>query len=303
MPPLPSTVWKSCFGALLVGSVFACASGPEPKPAPVPQKRESREAAPDFLGANEPRARLMMLGTFHFKDSGLDAYKPQHGVDVRSPERQREVEALVEALARFQPTRIAVEQKRHKQDALDAAYQEYLAGRAELTANEIQQVGFRLAKKLGHAKVHAVDVDPNRMFFPLFEQVDEKQLETLDARWQERFKQLYAHDDALKTRQSLAGHLRYLNSPERIRQGHGSYSIGLFKVEGEDGYLGADLRAAWYDRNLRIFRNLQRLAVSPDERVLLIIGAGHLPILQFVAGASPEFELVDVRDYLGGESR
>ncbi|WP_253979727.1 DUF5694 domain-containing protein [Pyxidicoccus xibeiensis] len=297
MPSLLPASWKRFLVVLLAGPLSACATAPTPTGSPTPT--EAREDAPDLLGAKEPKARLMMLGTFHFKDSGLDRYKPQHGVDVLSPERQREVEALVEALARFQPTRIAVEQKSHKQAALDTAYQDHVAGRAELTANELQQVGFRLAKKLGHAKVYAVDADPNRLFFPLFEQVDEKQLETLDARWQERFKQLYAHDDALKTRQSLAGHLRYLNSPERIRQGHGSYSIGLFKVEGEDGYLGADLRAAWYDRNLRIFRNLQRLAASPEERVLLIIGAGHLPILQFVAGTSPEFEVVDVRDYLG----
>nr|WP_225937857.1 DUF5694 domain-containing protein [Myxococcus sp. RHSTA-1-4] len=192
--------------------------------------------------------------------------------------------------------------KAHKQAVLDARYQDYVAGRAELTANEIDQVGFRLAKKLGHAKVYAIDADPHPMFFPLFDNVDEKQVASLDARWQERFKSLYAHYDALKTRQSLMEHLRYMNSPELRRQGHGSYSIGLFKVDGEDGYLGADLRAAWYDRNLRIFRNLQRLTSSPEERILLIIGAGHLPILHFVAGTSPEYEVVDVRDYLRGDA-
>lgn len=58
-----------------------------------------------------------------------------------------------------------------------------------------------------------------------------------------------------------------------------------------------------YDRNLRIFRNLQRLTSSPEERILLVIGAGHLPILQFVASTSPEYELMDVRDYQRGEAR
>ena len=302
MQPCPSAS-KRLVWLCLMGPLLACASAPAPMPPVAPERSEAQEEGPDLLGAKEPKARLMMLGTFHFKDSGLDKYKPEHAVDVLSPERQREVEALVDALARFQPTRIAVEQKAHKQAALDASYQEYVAGRAELTANEIQQVGFRLAKKLGHAKAYAVDVDPNPLFFPLFEKVDEKQLETLDAQWQQRFKQLYAHDDALKTRQSLVEHLRYLNSPERVRHGHGSYSIGLFKVDGEDGYLGADLRAAWYDRNLRIFRNLQRLTSSPEERILLVIGAGHLPILHFVGNTSPEYELVDVRDYLRDEAK
>ncbi|NMO14059.1 hypothetical protein HPC49_50110 [Pyxidicoccus fallax] len=286
MPRLKPLLWMCLMGPLL-----ACASAPAPKP-------ESSESTPDFLGAKEPKPRLMMLGTFHFKDAGLDQYKPQHALDVLSPERQREVEALVEALARFQPTRIAVEVDVPKQAALDARYQDYVAGRAQLTANEVDQVGFRLAKKLGHPKVYAVDADPHQIFNPLFDKVDARQFETADPKWQQRFTQLYAHQDELKTRQPLMEHLRYLNSPELMRQEHGAYSIGIFKEDGEDGYLGADLRSAWYNRNLRIFRNLQRLMSSPDERVLLIIGAGHLPILHFVGGSSPEHEVVDVRDYL-----
>lgn len=286
MPRSKRLLWMCLLGPLL-----ACASAPSPKP-------EASESTPDFLGAKEPKPRLMMLGTFHFKDAGLDRYKPQHRLDVLSPERQREVEALVDALARFQPTRVAVEVDVPKQAALDARYQDYVAGRAELTANEVDQVGFRLAKKLGHPKVYAIDADPHQLFYPLFDKADEKQAEALDAQWQARFHQYYSHLDELKTRQPLVQYLRYLNSPELVRLGHGAYSIAHFKLEGEDGYFGVDLGTAWYNRNLRIFRNLQRLASSPDERVLVIIGSGHLPILQFVAGSSPEVELVDVRDYL-----
>ncbi|RKG73275.1 hypothetical protein D7W82_39090 [Corallococcus sp. CA049B] len=287
-----SQIPKRLLWLCLLGPLLACASAPVPKP------EASEKSPPDFFGAKEPKSRLMMLGTFHFEDAGLDEYKPQHRLDVLSPERQREVEALVEALAKFQPTRITVEVNVPQQDKLDAQYQDYVAGRAGLTANEVDQVGFRLAKKLGHPKVYAIDSAPHQVLDQLYYAVDEKQVATLDPKWQARFTQLYTHDDELKTRQSLIDHLRYVNSPERIRQGHGAYSIAHFKVDGEDGYLGVDLRTAWYNRNLRIFRNLQRLMSAPEERVLLIIGAGHLPILQFVAETSPEYELVDVRDYL-----
>ena len=46
-----------------------------------------------FLEA--PRAKVMILGTFHFADAGLDGYRPKHEVDVRSPERQQELEQLL----------------------------------------------------------------------------------------------------------------------------------------------------------------------------------------------------------------
>jgi hypothetical protein len=55
---------------------------------------------------------------------------------------------------------------------------------------------------------------------------------------------------------------------------------------------------AWYNRNLRIFANLQRITETPDERLLLLIGGGHLPILRHCIVASPECELVEVADYL-----
>jgi hypothetical protein len=195
--------------------------------------------------------------------------------------------------------------KAAKQAELDQKYQAYLAGKLELTANEVHQLGFRLAKKLGHARVYAVDAPPPPTFQPIFQRlqkVDEAEVAKLDPELSARFKALYAHDDALKTRQTLREHLRYLNSPERLRVGHGAYTTNDFKLEGDDGYLGADFGAAWYGRNLRIFRNLQRLTEGPGggpgERVLLFIGAGHVPILRFVAQSSAEHELLEVERFL-----
>jgi hypothetical protein len=38
-------------------------------------------------------------------------------------------------------------------------YSGYLAGKHALTANEIDQIGYRLAKELGHKSVYPVDAD------------------------------------------------------------------------------------------------------------------------------------------------
>ena len=240
--------------------------------------------------AEGPRTQLLLVGTFHFKDAGKDGYKPQHAVDVLSAERQLQVEDLLERFARFRPTRIAVERKAEKQAKLDRQYQDYLAGRFELTENEIHQLGFRLAKRLGHTRVYAVDAPPPPAFKPVFERlqkVPDAEVAKLDPELSARFKALYAHDDALKTRQSLREHLRYLNSPERLRVGHGAYTTNDFKLEGDDGYLGADVGAAWYARNLRIFRNLQRLGRRPRRSGCCSSSAqGHVPILRFVAQSS-----------------
>lgn len=61
-----------------------------------------------FLEAG-PRPKVMFPGTFHFADAGLDAYKPQHDINILEPRRQKDIEALVERLARFRPTKVAIE--------------------------------------------------------------------------------------------------------------------------------------------------------------------------------------------------
>jgi hypothetical protein len=46
---------------------------------------------------------------------------------------------------------------------------------------------------------------------------------------------------------------------------------------GDPGdYAGPDLLAMWYQRNIRIYHNIRALVSAPDERILVIYGAGHL---------------------------
>lgn len=257
------------------------------------------------------QADVLLLGTFHFDDPGLDDYKPQFPWDPFSPEHQREIEEVVELLARYGPTRIALEWPADRQVALDSLYTAWLAGETTLNANERQQLGFRLARRLGHDRVYAVDA-PGRSYFPDMTQAEyeghvARLLEGADPallmRHQDleaRYAALHRFNDSLKVTMPLRDYLVRANDPAKVRVSHGQHLIGGFRLGRDDDYLGPDMRTRWYNRNLRIFHNLQRITSSPDERLLVIIGAGHLPILRHAIEASPEFRLVEVRDVLGG---
>ena len=258
--------------------------------------------APSTFLSVEPRPRVMVLGMFHFADAGLDAYQPKHQVDILSPGRQREVELLVERLARFRPTRVALEVTSDDLPAINQRYREYLAGSFALPPNEIYQIGFRLARAMGHGEVYGIDA-MGREYETAEEgraQITELGQESLvHTPWDDRFKKLYEHDDELKTRLPLVDYLRYINSPERVRAGHGAYLTGLFHAGRGANYLGPDYVSGWwYVRNLRIFENIYRTAASPTDRVLAVIGAGHLPVLLHALQTSPEVEWVDVREVL-----
>ncbi|HNA56624.1 MAG TPA: DUF5694 domain-containing protein [Chitinophagales bacterium] len=43
---------------------------------------------------------------------------------------------------------------------------------------------------------------------------------------------------------------------------------------------------------MRIYRNIQQITTSPDDRILVIIGAGHAQILTHLFACSPAYKLV-----------
>jgi len=77
--------------------------------------------------------------------------------DVLAPKGQAEIDELTAVLARFRPTKIAVEWDAGDQAGLDRVFGEYVAGQRQLTRDERQQVGVRLAKLVGLKKIYAVD--------------------------------------------------------------------------------------------------------------------------------------------------
>lgn len=251
---------------------------------------------------NKEKAQLMIMGTFHFRDQGLDGYKPKFSVDILSEKRQKEVEALVDEIAKFNPTKIAIEWKKDKDQRItDSLYNEYLEGRYKLRENEVFQVAFRLGKKLGHKKLYCVDA-PARGFDNI---PDEKiwseqnnQKKYLDTTYGPMYDVWLKSEDSLKAVKPLKDHLLYLNTEESQMLNLGLYLYGSFRLAANDEYVGADGVMWWYNRNLRILSNLLQLAEDKNDRIFMMIGAGHVPILKHAAKATPEVKYVEITDYI-----
>jgi hypothetical protein len=78
------------------------------------------------------------------------------------------------------------------------------------------------------------------------------------------------------------------------------YLLHPFKYEENPGdFTGVDFETGrWYNRNLRVFRNIQRIPHNSEDRILLIIGREHLNLLNLFFDTSREFELVSPLPYL-----
>lgn len=248
-------------------------------------------AAPLTWAECQPeQADVMILGTYHFAQvAELD--------DILRPERQRELAAVLERLEEFAPDRIAVEAAHTRSDELLAAYRDYLTREPDSlgSRNEIRQVGFRLARRLGHDRVHPVDV-PMNLWDDSITVFDERwpgARGRLRAEWDARFE---SRDPRALAGLPLAEVLAMLNadSPPGNSDLYGNF---LPLVEDEV-YAGALKLRPWYDRNLRIVQNLFRILESPGERALLVIGSGHLRVLKQILEVTPQLCPVSALPYL-----
>lgn len=237
--------------------------------------------------------RVLVLGSFHFAGGDADAVKTE-GADLSTPERQRQLLEVVEKLTTFRPTKVALEWTREEAARLDSLYTAWREGRHELTINERQQLGFRVAGRMDHDRVWAVDWRNSWEFGKVMDYAKEHRPDFISyfEAWRDR---ALALDDSLQAL-SVGERLRWYNREATMRWLFAP-NLKMVEVGAGDSYVGLAPTADLYERNLRIFANV--LAVSePGDRVLVIFGASHKPFLDRFVAAHPDTEPVEILDYL-----
>lgn len=253
-------------------------------------------------------AKALLVGSWHFSYPNLDAHKTEEKFEVNFKDqlRKRELDSLLDYLARFRPTHIFVESGRNT-GYLMYNYREWKAGAAQLYTNERSLVGVQLAMRLGLDTVYGVDD------WPLLDQLQEtsklKKIPYLNqlyqnfsyggtGYWADQYSVWYRLQDSLIATRSILESFQHLNQPEYLETMLGAYLVSPHFLESE-AKMGADaLSMTWLNRNLRIYQNIRRVAHEPGSRILVLFGAGHIPILRWLFQSSPEFRLVEF-DALG----
>ena len=245
--------------------------------------------------ARDEKAQVMIVGVYHFESPNLDYVKSEK-VDHLAEAKQKEIAEVLERLAKFKPTKIVLEATPDS-EALQQRYAAFLADRHTLAGNEREQLGFRLARQFGHARVYMAD-HPSGMDLGA---VLEAAKESGDQRFLAWFQGAMAEAQGLMERQARASvrdALVMLNEPELMDRTRDLY-MQLARVRGgAQGFVGADVVANWYRRNFCIFANVAAAVESPQDRVLVLFGQGHAPYLRELVRSSPDLELVEANTYL-----
>jgi len=249
-------------------------------------------AAPTGFPARcEPsEVQVMLLGTYHFANPGLDAVKQQVD-DVLAPERQRELAELVERLAAWHPEQVAVEWSASDSASLAARYARYRSGDLTPARNEVDQIGFRLAARLGLPSVEPIDIQMrlgNDSVGALLARRPD--LKALSDRASARAQQESDSGAASFGAKRIVAQLHELNGDAALHAGNsrGMFAAMLPLGEGTN-YGGPQVLARWYERNVDMVHLLYRSLRPGTRRVLVIVGAGHVPPMRNLLDEAPQF--------------
>jgi hypothetical protein len=268
----------TCLAAILAAAMLTASASGQDGDAPAPAPADTQ---------------VMVLGTIHFDGGGGDYVNPEVD-DFLSAPRQAEIAGILDRLEAFQPDRIIVELEPEHEGWINERYRAWRAGEAELTVNERDQIGLRLAARLGHDQVWAVDYQNGMDFEAMLGAAQAAgQTRLLDA-----FQQTIGEVETFFARNadgSVRDRLIDANSPEAM-DFHRMY-LWLAQAGTVDDPVGAHQMTAWWGRNMVIFARIAQIA-QPGERILVVYGAGHKYLLDQYFDEAPGFAVIDPLDYL-----
>lgn len=259
-----------------------------------------------ILIGNKNLPKVLLVGSWHFNYPGLDAHKidEKDKINIYSEKRQKELKELLDYISKFKPTKIIVESGRNTGYLINN-YKRYKKGEQELYANERSQIGMRLVDRFKLDTIYGVDA------YPLILELNDKRDslspktyidEILEKHYfggndeiSKKYSEFYNYKTQMSVKKSLLENFKYINSTNVIKREFGAYiSGGQFDSENFEG--PDALSMFWMNRNLRIFKNITDIGFDENDRLIIIFGSGHIPILKWFFETSPKFEIVNFNE-------
>jgi len=239
---------------------------------------------------------VLNFGTFHMGET-TDATKTEF--DENDKKNQDEVKAIAEMLALFKPTVIIVETPPTYDKKLQTEYNEYLLNPALKFKNpsEIELLAFQLGRLSGTKRIYGID---HKMGYNY--NIGNEMINSIDSTWHNKY-----YKDPLKYYPEVNKDEEKLNTLDKLKlTNHNTYLNFLIEVNAEmlahvgseKGFEGADEATKFYQRNIRIYSNLNRIKLTENDRVFVLMGAAHTAYLRDFISRSPKFEMVNTFDYL-----
>jgi hypothetical protein len=263
-------------------------------------------------GAAAPTS-ILLLGSNHL----AQLYKASNpNSDVLTPKRQAEMAALCDQLQRYRPDGILVEEVPENQGRLDSLFRLYRQDKLDLNTmpggrNEVYQVGFVLAKRLGLPGVRCVNAPGGTSQSILNAGKNIELYEQATKSWREFGSSI--DQQLLAGTLTMAQYYRALNEPATVQRLHtlvyrtpARVTDGVLKPDPmvdaafiNPRYVGAEFISVFYNRDLKVYSNIVTTQMATQQqRQLLIMGMRHVGSLRGIFSTDPAYQVVETNAYL-----
>lgn len=243
------------------------------------------------------KKQVLLIGTFHYANPGLDVAQ-LNSFSIMSEKSQKELEIMSDKIKKFGPDKIFVEWEFSKQTDLDKFYNKNTDSLFKNNKSEITQLALRTAKKLNHKKLYGMNLYTSFRYDSLMmamEKANQKDLIQRNKVVTENFEK--QHNEKIR-KSSLQEMMLYYNTKQSENENIQWYLEVANRGGNLDDFTGASLVANWYKRNLYMYSLIQKLTESTDNKIMILVGAGHASLIREFISHDPTFELVDLATVL-----
>ncbi len=257
---------------------------------------ESKTEISKTISRESEKIKVLNFATFHM-GSTTDATSVEF--EEGDKKNQEDAKKIAQMIAEFKPTIICVEVPLNDQTELNSEYQKYLINPKNTSTyyGEVGLVAFEVARICKVARLYGIDHKMNYNY-----RIGTQIINAIDSTTLNNY---YANP--FKSTPELNINLDELSLLEKLKLGNSKkYLDFLITINAdmlafagtETGYEGADEAAKLYQRNLRIYSNLNRIPTTKNDRIFILSGGSHTAFLGEFMKRSPKYEVVNSLDYL-----
>ncbi len=249
------------------------------------------------------KVNVLLVGTSHwdnYQKADLDVVQADE-IDILSDQYQTQLDEIVAKIVEFKPTKIFVERTVAYQPKLDSIYNLYKTSDwGNKSRNEIIQLGFKTAKKLGHQRVYGIDYrETSFPYDSLMKVMKTEKQETLISDFEKDIKNFEKEYNTLVyNKTSLKDILYYLNDKDRRRSDLGWYLSKATQAGSVDNHTGAFLGSEWVKRNIYSYSIMQKYTGPNDDRIMVLMGSSHIAVFENLIAYNPDWKVVELKDIM-----
>jgi hypothetical protein len=234
------------------------------------------------------KIRVLNFGTPHL---GRTSDANASMINLEDPQEQAALTKMVAKIAEFKPTVIFIELGADNNDYIQETFEKYKIDQNDRLnySDEMNSIGLEVGRLSGTARIYGIDT---QMGFDYPSLVALASRNASDSMFVVKIMDSYKKVNSLKLREQFAE----MNTTAYKMQTFDFYNF-LATQHTENNYEGATEVAKFFERNLRMYSNLNNVSLTTDDKVFILTGATHAAYLDIFIGNSKKFTLEEPTIY------